>query len=96
MMTSRVLVTSVALAAAMLSGAQAARAAGEHIMCDSPEMLNILGPMRPNQHCRYVRRPPQADANFVPDGWMQQTGGACQAYSGIYEGKRVYWRICLE
>lgn len=92
MTSSRALAISIILFGGIF-GAPMARAA--EIVCDSPSMLDTLGPIRPNQHCRRVARTPASDRE-VPGPWVERTGGACRAYSGLYGGRRVYWRICRE
>jgi hypothetical protein len=68
---------------------------GAEVICDSPSMLGKAGPISPNQHCRRVAGTPAYDS-IVPGPWEAQTGGACRAYSGIYQERRVYWRKCSE
>jgi hypothetical protein len=82
----------IVLAATIFSAVKATRA---EVLCDSPSMLDTRGPVRPNQHCWRVARTPAREMN-IRGPWEEATGGACQAYSGLSKGRRVYWRECHE
>jgi hypothetical protein len=92
MKLSRVLLMSIGLVATVFDTAKATRA---EVVCDSPAMLDTVGPIRPNQHCWRIASAPPQDMT-VPGPWEARTGGACRAYSGLLQGRRVYWRKCSE
>jgi hypothetical protein len=92
MKLSSVLVASMVLAGAIFTDAKASRA---EVVCDSPSMLDTLGPIQPNRHCWRINGTPARDRT-IPGPWEVRTGGGCQGYSGLYKRARVYWRECHE
>jgi hypothetical protein len=90
MKLSKVLLGCIVLATTSLASAKATRA---EVVCDSAAMLDTVGPVRPNQHCWVIPGAPVSDMD-IPGPWEAQTGGACRAFSALYQGRRVYWRKC--
>ena len=92
MKLSNILLGCIVLASTIFIAVKATRA---EVVCDNPSSLDTRGPIRPNQHCRRIAGTPVQDT-AIHGPWEAATGGACQAYSGLYRGGRVYWRKCLE